>query len=82
MFADYVGDVILGNSTSSIEESVENLSLSAETGTDIASSSVEMSNASPSLPMKQSPTYVNPQGVRFTSGEDEDPESDKALHKK
>lgn len=72
--------MISGNSTSSIEESVENLSLSAETGSEVvASSSVEKSNTSPNLP---SPTYVNPQGVRFTSGEDEDSESGKALCKK
>lgn len=67
------------NSVSSVDETGENSG--AEPSTDIPTSVLnanENSITSPSTPCKQQPqqpTYVNPQGVRFTSGEDEDLEA-------
>lgn len=63
------------NSISSIEESGEYSSSTVEASSEVSTSllnSTEKISSSTKVKCLQPPAYVNPQGVRFTSGEDDD----------
>lgn len=67
------------NSVSSIEESGEYSCNSAEPPVEVAPPTINSSEKTGQcqISSKQQPTYINPQGVRFTTGEEEDTEGGK-----
>lgn len=70
------------NSVSSIEESGEYSSSTVEATSEVPTSGINSAEKTSTAKCFQLPAYVNPQGVRFTSGEEDDMEGGRLKFKK